>query len=130
MVVSAGSDKLAKLWKIGSWESAGTLEGHTEYVLAAAFAPDGERIATAGADASVKAWKVKTRKEFSTFSGRAAKLSKTALLWKEDPSKEKPEKEDDWIVAAGEDGIPRTFTKLVEHEGAQTSTGATEKACS
>ncbi|MFP6887552.1 MAG: DUF1553 domain-containing protein [Opitutales bacterium] len=130
LVASAGADKLAKLWKVGSWESAGTLEGHTEYVLAAAFAPDGERIATAGAGASVKAWKVKTRKEFSTFSGRGAKLAKTGLRWRLNPAKEKPEKDDDWIVTVGADGAPRVFSALVEHEGAQTSTGAKERAWS
>ena len=128
LVATASADTLAKLWKSGSWKSAGTLEGHTEYVTAVTFAPDEERVATAGGDASVKAWKVKTLKEFSTFSGRQAKLPKTGLLWKMNPTKEKPEKEDDWIVTVGADGTPRVFTDLVEHEGAQTSTGAKERA--
>ena len=128
LLASASADKLAKLWKVGSWEPFGTLEGHTEYIEATAFAPDGKRIATAGAEAFVKAWKVETQKEFSTFAGKAAKLVKTDLLWKSDPTKEKPKAEDDWILATGADGIPRVFTKLVEHEGAQTSTGATERA--
>ena len=128
LVATASADKLAKLWKSGSWKSKGSLEGHTEYVMAAAFSPDGERIATAGADAFIKAWKVKTLKEFSTFSGRQAKLPKTDLLWKLNPTKEKPEKDDDWIVTVGADGTPRVFTDLIEHEGAQTSTGAKERA--
>ena len=128
LVATASADKLAKLWKSGSWKSKGSLEGHTEYVMAAAFSPDGERIATAGADASIKAWKVKTLKEFSTFSGRQAKLPKTDLLWKLNPTKEKPDKDDDWIVTVGADGTPRVFTDLIEHEGAQTSTGAKERA--
>ena len=126
-VASAGADKLVKLWKTGSWAFAGTLEGHTAQVLAVAYAPGGERIATAGADASVKAWRIKTLKEFSTFAGRNAKLAKTDLLWRVNPTKEKPEKEDDWIVAVDEHGIPRVFMDLVEHEGAQTSTGAKER---
>ncbi len=128
LVASASADKLAKLWKVGSWKSAGTLEGHTEFVLATAFAPGGERIGTTGADAAVKAWKVNTQKEFSTFSGKNAKRAKTGLLWLSNPTKEKPEKTDDWIVAVDADGLPRLFTDLVEHEGAQTSTGAKERA--
>ncbi len=129
-VASASADKLVKLWDTGSWAFAGALEGHTEQVLAVAYGPGGERIATAGADASVKAWRIKTLKEFSTFSGRNAKLAKTDLLWKLDPTKEKPAKEDDWIVAVDEHGVPRVFTELVEHEGAQTSTGAKERTWS
>jgi len=128
LVATASADKLAKLWTIGTWKSKGSLEGHTEYVMAAAFSPDGERIATAGADAFIKAWKVNTRKEFSTFSGRQAKLPKTDLLWKLNPTKEKAEKNDDWIVTVGADGTPRVFTDLIEHEGAQRSTGAKERA--
>jgi WD40 repeat protein len=127
LVASASADKSVKLWEAGAWGGAGTLEGHTEQVLAVTFDPSGERIATAGADASVKAWRVKTLKEFSTFSGRNAKLAKTDLLWRLDPTKEKPEKKDDWIVAVDEHGVPRVFTELVEHEGAQTSTGAKER---
>ena len=130
LIASAGADKLAKLWEVGSWKSAGTLEGHTGYVLAAAFSPEGERIATVSADATVKAWRVKTLKEFSQFSGRGAKLPKTDVLWLLDPTKEKPTDKDDWLLTVSEDGVPRAFTKLVEHEGAQTSAGATERAWS
>ena len=128
LLASASADKLAKLWEVGSWKPAGILEGHTGYVLAAAFSPEGERIATVSADVSVKAWRVKTLKEFSQFSGRNAKLAKTGILWLLDPTKEKPGEKDDWLLSISTDGAPRAFTKLVEHEGAQTSAGASERA--
>jgi WD40 repeat protein len=126
-IASAGADKLARIWDADTLQSIGTLEGHTDYVLAASFSPNSKRIATTSADHSVKIWDVKSRNEEITFSPRKSTQSITGIHWTLNPTKDKPEENDDWIVTVSADGIPRLFTQLVNHEGKQTSAGAKEQ---
>ena len=48
-----------------------TLEGHTDYVWAAAFSPDGELLASSSVDKTVKLWNSNTGALFSTFEGHS-----------------------------------------------------------
>jgi WD40 repeat protein len=48
-----------------------TLSGHTGYVQAASFSPDGRRIVTASADQSARLWNATTGELQSTLAGRA-----------------------------------------------------------
>jgi len=126
-IASAGADKLARIWNADTLQSIGNLEGHTDYVLAASFSPNSKRIATSSADHSVKIWDVKSHNEEITFSPRKSTQAITGIHWTLNPTKDKPEENDDWIVTVSADGIPRLFTQLVNHEGKQTSTGAKEQ---
>ncbi|MCB1088233.1 MAG: hypothetical protein KDM63_14380, partial [Verrucomicrobiae bacterium] len=139
IAATASADKSAKVWDLSKGEAIHTLEGHTGYVLAAAFSPTGDRLATGGDDEAVKIWLIETGKQIASFGG-ARTGPVTALAWTTDPEKEKakaaekdPEKAKeinaDRIASVNEMGQPRIYNDLKDHEGAQTSTGAREKAC-
>lgn len=131
-IATASADKLIHLWDAATLKRTGTLEGHTGYVLAAAFSPQNDRIATAGDDESVRVWSLDTGKQISSFGDRRPTGAVTSLFWILDPARKDPPKEGeappDWIVAVSEDSTPRVYTDIVIHEGAQTSAGAKMRA--
>src|SRR5262249_44886796 len=49
----------------------GTLEGHTDPVYSVAWSPDGQTLATAGFDNTVRLWDAATRKEIRKFEGHS-----------------------------------------------------------
>jgi len=135
---TASADKLITIRNAKTHEIEMRLEGHTGYVLAAAFSPEGKRIATAGDDEEIKVWNLETGKKISAFAN-----SKSgpiyALAWKIDPDnhKKKSEEKDpekakeintDRIFSVAESGSPSAFVELNDHEGVQRSTGAKEKS--
>lgn len=135
---TASADKLITIREAKNHEIVQRLEGHTGYVLAAAFGPEGKRIATAGDDEEIKVWNVETGKKTSSFAN-----SKSGpiydLVWKVDPenAKKKSEEKDsekakeinvDRIFSVPESGRPSAFVELNDHEGEQRSTGAKERA--
>ncbi len=59
-ILSAGADKLLKLWNSADHSLIRTFEGHTKYVLTAAMSPDGKLIASGGGDKSILIWNAET----------------------------------------------------------------------
>jgi hypothetical protein len=57
-VVTASSDKTARLWEVASRKEIGVLKGHDERVFRAAFSPDGRQVVTASADKTARLWEV------------------------------------------------------------------------
>ena len=136
LLASASADKFVHLRDAETGKLKGTLEGHTGYALAVAFGPESKRIATAGDDAAIKVWRIATRKQISTFGGDVKSTGPvTGLAWMvhpENKEKKKAEKDPekaklintDLIIATTEKGKITKYSELVEHEGAQRSTGA------
>ena len=51
-----GADKLIKLWEMPSGEFIQTLEGHTEGISDIAWSHDGEHLASASDDKTIRIW--------------------------------------------------------------------------
>ncbi len=134
---SASADKLVTIRDAKTHEIVTRLEGHTSYVMAAAFSPEGNRIATAGDDEDIKVWNLETGKKVGSFGSKNSGPF-YGLIWLKNLANEKkqadekdPEKaaaiNTDFIIAIPESGKPASFTDLKEHEGEQRSTGAKER---
>jgi WD40 repeat protein len=55
-IVSSGYDRALKLWDVANGQEVLTLLGHSGPIEGVAFGPDGQQIASAGDDRSVKWW--------------------------------------------------------------------------
>jgi len=55
-LVSASADHSLKVWKLGKRSFKQNLNGHTDKVWDVSFSPNGDRIASASADSTVKLW--------------------------------------------------------------------------
>lgn len=134
---TTSADKLITVRDSKSHEIVNRLEGHTGYVITAAFGPEDKRIATGGDDEEIKVWNLETGKKVSAFaSKRCGPLY--GLEWFIDPENKKKRAEEkdsekakeintDRIFAISESGKPAAFIELNEHEGEQRSTGARER---
>ncbi|MGH6675175.1 MAG: WD40 repeat domain-containing protein, partial [Xanthobacteraceae bacterium] len=56
LVVTASSDKTAKIWDSHSGALLHTLTGHKEPIRTARFSPDGSRVLTSSQDGTAKIW--------------------------------------------------------------------------
>lgn len=60
-----------RLWDAATGQEALTLKGHTAGVKCLAFSPNGNRLASAGQDTTVKVWDTTTGLETLTLKGHA-----------------------------------------------------------
>ena len=68
----AGPDKdnkTIKLWDVTTGKERAILQGHTSWVFAVAFSPDGKTLASVSNDQTIKLWDLATNKERATFQG-------------------------------------------------------------
>jgi hypothetical protein len=96
LVVTASSDKTARIWEVASGNQVAVLS-HSARVRSATFSGDGKRVVTASDDGTARIWDVENGKEVATvrhaaevmaaaFSGGGnqvvtASYDKTALIW-------------------------------------------------
>jgi len=62
-LVTAGGDKLIKIWDVGSGKELARLEGHTAQVLGVAFNTNATQVVSAGADKQLRVWDIQTREK-------------------------------------------------------------------
>jgi WD40 repeat protein len=62
MLAWGGSDSTVRVWKVGTKETY-MLRGHRSWVKSVAFSPDGEWLASASLDGTVKIWKTRSLPE-------------------------------------------------------------------
>jgi WD40 repeat protein len=68
-IVTASSDKTARIWDAASGEEIAALRGHGGHVFSAAFSPDGTRIVTASSDKTARIWDAATGTEIAVMRG-------------------------------------------------------------
>ena len=71
-----------KVWDAGTGQEILTLKGHTGGVNSVAFSPDGQRLASAGCDGTVKVWDAGTGQETLTLKGH----TDTVSAWRSAPT--------------------------------------------
>jgi len=97
-IVTASSDKTARVWDARTGAQLAVLSGHGDRVYSAAYSPDGTRIVTASIDRTARVWDVRTGAQLAVLSGHGdrvysaayspdgtrivtASMDKTARVW-------------------------------------------------
>jgi len=67
LIVSAGWDKVVKVWSLGNWKLEKNLIGHTAYVNTVTVSPDGSLCASGGKDGTAMLWDLTDGKHLSSL---------------------------------------------------------------
>lgn len=80
-LATGSGDRTARIWDTDTGTPKLTLSGHSSWVLAVAWSPDGSMLATGSMDKSVKIWDPETGRELSTKGGTTHSKWVTSLAW-------------------------------------------------
>ncbi|MBD2067173.1 NACHT domain-containing protein [Leptolyngbya sp. FACHB-671] len=75
VLASGSADRTIKLWNWQTGQCLQTLKGHTSWVWAIAFSPDGQLLASGSYDQTVRLWEVQTGKCISVMQGHVAPVT-------------------------------------------------------
>ena len=115
-LVTAGGDRLIKVWKLDGHEEIAVLEGHTAQVLAVAFNTNATQVLSGGVDQQLKVWDIATREKIISLGNHSAAI--TAVAWPGDGAA---------VFAATEAGGVFRYTNLKSHSGEQSSATGDER---
>ena len=79
LIVSASTDKTAKLWDVNQGKSVRDFTGHGDTVLSVSVSRDGSKLVTGSADKSARVWNVGDGKMLATLIGHAGLVSSVYL---------------------------------------------------
>ena len=99
LVVSAGQDRLAKVWRTKDGEVVGTLKGHRRGVWAARFSPVDQVVATASGDGTIKIWALADFSCVKTLEGHEGSVHTVQFL-----SRGRQ------LLSAGSEGVMKLWT--------------------
>jgi WD40 repeat protein len=95
---SSDGSSVVTLWDIASGRRLRTLQGHTDWINAVAFSPDGTRIISAGRDKTVKMWDAASGRLLHSLPGHVSSI--TSLAFSPDGSR---------FISASEDATIRIW---------------------
>jgi WD40 repeat protein len=78
-VASASDDTTVRLWDSATGSALQTLKGHTGWVRAVAFSPDGKQVASASDDTTVRLWDSATGSALQTLKGHTGSVAAVAF---------------------------------------------------
>ncbi|MDD5394418.1 MAG: WD40 repeat domain-containing protein, partial [Thiothrix sp.] len=108
-------DNTVRLWDAATGTELKTLSGHTAYVSALAYSPDGKVIASGSGDKTVRLWDAATGQELKTLSGHTADVS--ALAYSPDGK----------VIASGSLDNTVRLWDAATGQGLKTLSGHTER---
>jgi WD40 repeat protein len=78
-IVTASTDKTARIWHVASGKEIAVLRGHEGGVYSAAFSPDGSRIVTASDDKTARIWDAASGREIAVLRGHESYVYSAAF---------------------------------------------------
>ncbi len=115
-LVTAGADRLVRVWSLPEGKPVATLEGHTAQVLSVGFNTNATQVVSGGADKQLFIWDIATREKLVTLGNHAHAIN--AAAWPDD-SRE--------VFAATEAGAVLRYENLRTHTGEQSSASGDER---
>jgi len=115
-LVTAGADRLVRVWSLPDGALIATLEGHVAQVLSASFNTNATQVVSGGADRQLFVWDIETREKLITLGNHSHPVN--AAVWPGDSSE---------VFAARESGQVLRYEKLRTHTGEQSSASGDER---
>lgn len=73
-LASGGADKEIKLWNLNTMDRVQTYRGHSDFVTALTFRPDGQMLASAGLDGNIRLWSTSRSRMLRRLTGHRGRV--------------------------------------------------------